>query len=210
MNMYRLLCLLSVFFYFSFLSTAQTNAITEYGEHVILYDNGTWVSENNDNFSSKIEINSTPFFKKWNSSFLMKSKINNSAILMNMDNWEIQETTNDDAEYEFKYKHGDLYCLIINEEVDIPVESLADIAFETMKDSSFNPQIVKKEYRTVNGRKVLHMIIDATASGIDFRYSNYYYSDNSGCTQICTFTSQNLMDKYFNASQDLLNGFDDY
>jgi hypothetical protein len=48
--------------------------------------------------------------------------------------------------------------------------------------------------------------MDGTMKGIKFTYFGYYYSNAEGTVQFITYTSQNLLDKYKESIEELLNG----
>ena len=200
--------LLLMFCMLNIKSYSQTKAITEFGDNVILFDNATW-QYNNEEFKLTPETKKNPksFYKSYNSSFLLKSKITNIGIWLNNQEWEFkQATNNNDAEYEFEFKNGDLYAMAIVEEVEIPLESLSKIAYEAMLEAAPNAEIITKEYRNVNGLEVLFMRMNGTMQGINFSYFGYYYSNKSGTIQLVTYSSINLVDKYKNQCEKFLNG----
>tara|TARA_B100000214_G_C23918378_1_gene604837 strand:+ start:496 stop:1155 length:660 start_codon:yes stop_codon:yes gene_type:complete len=191
---------------------SQIKAITEYGDNVILFENGSWQYTNESLNSNKIiKGNLKSYYKPYSSSFLLKSKKAKIGIWVDNKEWEIErETLNGDAEFEFKYKHGDLFAMAIIEEIEIPLESLGDIAYEYLLSTDPGAIIVEKEYRNVNGLKVLLMKMEASIKGVDFAYKGYYYSDQSGTIQLITVTSSNLMDKYTSTAEKFLNGISTY
>ena len=67
-------------------------------------------------------------------------------------------------------------------------------------------KIIKEEYRTINGVKVIMMQMPGTIQGIKFTYYSYYYSNSNGSVQFLTYTSQNLFETYKKKMEDLLNG----
>ena len=97
--------------------------------------------------------------------------------------------------------------MAINEAIKVPLESLADLALTNAQDAASDAQIIKQEYRVVNGKKVMFMQINGTAQNIKFSYLGYYYSDDSGTSQFVVFTGQNLVNKYKEEILNLLNGF---
>ena len=115
-------------------------------------------------------------------------------------------TDNPEAEYELQLKDGDLYGLIITEKVEIPIETLKVIALENAKAAAPNMNIVKEEFRNVNGLKVLLLHMNGTIQGIKFSYYGYYYSNSNGTVQLITYTSQNLLEGFKPKIEDLLNG----
>ena len=78
---------------------SQTNAITEFGDNIILYDNGTWEFKEIRSLS-ETRKNPKTFNKPNASSFLLKSKKANIGIWLNNKKWGFEKATNNvDAEY---------------------------------------------------------------------------------------------------------------
>jgi len=187
---------------------AQQKAITEMGEEVILYEDGTWKYQNTNDLKEKdIPTNSKKFKKDDNSTFLLKSSKSNIGFWLNPKVWSFKKATdNPDAEYELELKDGDLYGMIISEKVEIPLKTLRFIALENGKASSPDLEIVEEEYRTVNGLKVLFLHMNGTIQGIKFSYYGYYFSSVNGTVQYITYTFQNLINDYKKECEKLLNG----
>lgn len=197
-----LFCLVSIVLH------SQQKAITETGDEVTLYEDGTWKYQNeSDSIKTEIPINSKAFEKDNNSSFLLKSKKFNVGVWLNPKKWSFTKANNnDEAEYEFQLKGEDLYGMILTEKVEIPLETLKSIALDNGRDASPDLQVVKEEYRTINGLKVLLLQMNGTMKGIKFSYYGYYFSSTKGTAQFITYTSQNLLDSYKNECEILLNG----
>ncbi len=202
-----LLLLISLFFVN--LIQAQQKAVTETGEEVILFEDGTWKYQNEDQISQKeTPTNQKKFKKDKESTFLLKSSKLNIGVYLNPKKWSFKKATNNpEAEFELQLKDGDLYGMIITEKVEIPFETLKSIALENGKASAPDLKIVKEEYRIVNGLKVLLLQLNGTMQGIKFSYYGYYFSSPNGTVQFITYTSQNLLDSYKPDSEKLLNGF---
>jgi hypothetical protein len=198
-----LLCLLTVN-----LTQAQQKAVTETGEEVILFEDGTWQYQNeNDLLEKEIPTNSKIFKKDKESTFLLKSSKVNVGFYLNPQKWSFKKATDNlEAEYELQLKGGDLYGMIITEKVEIPLESLKSIALENGKSAAPDLKIAEEEYRTVNGLKVLLLQMNGTMQGIKFSYYGYYFSSTNGTVQFITYTSQNLLDSYRPEIEKLLNG----
>lgn len=205
--MFRIMCM-AIFIFMTTFAHAGQKAITDTGEEVILNDDGTWTFVNNENaINTKIITNTMEFRRPESSNFLLKSTNNNSAFWIDTNKWIFKKaTTNDSAEYEFRLKDYDLYGMAITEAVYIPVESLVDIALTNAKSAAPDFSIVKKEYRHVNGHKVIFMEMKGTLQGMDITYYGYYYSDKSGSTQFVTYTGTNLIGKYLPEITSMLNG----
>ncbi len=132
---------------------------------------------------------------------------NDSAYWLNTGKWVFRKNEKDPAvEYLFQHKEKDLYAMAITEAIKIEVESLADIALSNARDAAPDAKVIRKEYRTVNGKKVIYMEMEGTIQSIQFTYAGYYFSDNSGSTQLVSYTSSNLIDKYKPEIYDFLNG----
>ncbi len=187
---------------------AQIVAVTETGDEVILYDDGTWKYQNEDQLlENEIPMNKNKFEKDKASTFLLKSNKINVGIYLNPKKWSFTKSTdNPEAEYELQLKGEDLYGMLITEKVEIPLETLKTIAVENGKAAAPDLMIVKEEYRIVNGLKVLLLQMNGTMQGIKFSYYGYYFSNANGTLQFVTYTSQNLIDSFKPESEKLLNG----
>lgn len=197
------------FLLLSILSFSQKKAVTETGEEVILYTDGTWKYAN-DSVAEKANLSTNPtvFKKNVNSTFLLKSTKLNVGIWINTKKWSFKKATdNEAAEYEFQLKGKDLYGMIITENTEIPMESFRTVAVENAKDAAPDIKVVKEEYRMVNGKKILFMQLNGTIQGIKFTYYGYYFSSEKGAVQLLTYTAQNLLTSYAEEMEDLLNGF---
>tara|TARA_B100000700_G_C14845173_1_gene761200 strand:+ start:222 stop:854 length:633 start_codon:yes stop_codon:yes gene_type:complete len=201
--------LLIISLFFINLIQAQQKAVTETGEEVILFENGTWEYQNEDQISEKeIPTNPVKFKKDKESTFLLKSSKLNIGVYLNPKIWSFKKSTDNlEAEFELQLKGGDLYGMIITEKVEIPLETLKSVALENGKAAAPDMKIVKEEYRTINGLKVLLLQLNGTMQGIKFSYYGYYFSSPNGTVQFVTYTSQNLIDSYKPESEKLLNGF---
>ena len=190
------------------ISYAGQKAITDKGEEVILNSDGTWeYSDSARKAANIIKTNKTEFKRPADSSFLLKSTTNNSAYWINTDKWFFEKgKSNPEAEYQFRLKGEDLYGMAITERAEIPLESLANIALINAKEKIPDIKIVEQEFRIVNGKKLIHMVLNGTYNGIKVIYSGYYYSDASGVTQLIAYTTTNLVDKYKPEMYDFLNG----
>jgi hypothetical protein len=189
-------------------SYASQIAITDTGEKVILNSDGTWVFADSAQKPAKsIETNKKKFEKPKDSTFLLKSTKNNSAFWINTAKWSFEKTEAETArEYQFQLKGKDLYGMAITEGIEIPLESLANLALTNARGAAPDAKLIMQEYRVVNGKKVIYMEIKGTIQGIDFTYHGYYYSNSSGSTQLVTYTATNAVAKYKSEINDFLNG----
>lgn len=197
---------------FSFLSIsltqAQQKAITEIGDEVILYDDGTWIYQNIDQASeNEIPINPEKFEKDEKSTFLLKSNNLNVGFWLNPKLWSFSKALESpDFEYQLQLREGDLYGLVITEQVEIPLKLLKKIALDNAREAAPDVKIIKEEYRTVNDLKVLQLQFSGTMQGLKFSYYGYYFSNENGSVQFITYTSPKLLEKYKPEIEKLLNG----
>jgi len=198
-------------FFITFNILGQQKAVTESGDEIFVYDNGTW--EFVDSEIQKelfIPTNDKEFKKDKNSDFLLRSKNIKMGFWINPKKWTFKKaSTNAEAEYQLKFKEGDLYGMVIAEEIEVPLVNLKDLAVENARQVAPDIKIVKEEYRVVNGLKVLMLEMNGTMQGIKFAYFSYYYSSPKGSLQFITYTSQGLLKKYKSDCENLLSGIVD-
>lgn len=200
--------LIAIIALFSFACYAGQKAITDKGEEVMLYDDGTWkFLSGNASKPKEFSVNQKKYKKSRKASFQLKSKKNDVAIWLDPKKWSFTpSTSNSEAEYQFMLKGEDLHGLLISEAIEIKVETLVNIALDNAKRAAPDARIVSQEYRTVNGMRVVQLNILGTIQGIKFAYLGYYYSNSKGTTQLLTFTAENLFPKYKKAAEEFLNG----
>jgi hypothetical protein len=190
---------------------AQKKAVTETGEQVILYDNGTWKYESDSTAdpsdTTTVRMNPKKFVKSQSASFLVKS---NKAVpigfWVNPKKWLFERGSGTDREYNLQLKGEDLYAMLITERIIIPMETLKKAAIQNALQATPDAQVLYEDYRMVNGLKVLCMQLKGTVQGIKFMYLGYYYSDGHGTVQFTAWTSENLWNSYRESATELLNG----
>lgn len=204
------LCVFSFNVIASLVPGTVQRAVTDEGDIVILFNDGTWKYEQ-ESQSNTIEIpmNNTAFEKPADANFTLKSTKTDAQFVINAKKWTFKKSNNghDVAEYTFEQKGSDLYGMVISEEIQIGVEQLASIAFDNAKLAGPDIEVIKKEYRMVNGNKVIYMEMEGTIQSIKVRYLGYYFSNASGSTQYLIYTGSNLVEKYKEDIAQFLNGF---
>ncbi len=193
---------------FSTQAYAGIQAITDEGRVVVLNEDGTWQYQSSEDEVKKLETNPNKFTKNKNATFQIKSSVNNSSFWINPKKWKFTKNNNanEPTEYSYNFKNGDLYGMSINEAVQIDVEELAKIAFNNTKSAAPNSEIVRKEYRMVNGRKVIFMEMKGTVQSMQVTYYGNYSSNASGITQHLIYTGTNLVNKFSNEMEEFING----
>lgn len=196
----------------SFQGFSQIKAVTDTGDEVILYNDGSWTYTNTkDSGENSIPVNESIFVKHPNSSFLVKSSKMNIGVWIDPKVYSFSKVQGDEAqEFQFQLKGEDLYAMLITEKVEIPLETLRGIAIENAKLAAPDIKVVNEEYRTVNGLSVLMMQMEGTIQGIKFTYYGYYYSNENGTLQLLGYTGENLFNSYKDDIEKLINGLVEY
>ncbi|MEM9675033.1 MAG: hypothetical protein AAF992_20740 [Bacteroidota bacterium] len=186
----------------------QQKAITDTGVEVILFDDNTWQYQNEEEDKpTEIPTNDKEFTKDEKATFLLKSSKLNVGFWIDPKEWSFTKAKdNPDAEYELSRKNEDLLAMILTEKIEIPLKTLKTIAVDNAKAFALDATIIKEEYRTVNGLKVLMLQINGSMQGIKFSYYGYYFTSSNGTVQFITYTAQNLLDEYVEDCEKLLNG----
>jgi len=194
------------------ITKAQINAVTETGDEVILFDDGTWKYVNvHVSEEKEIPVSEKKYFKSDKSTFLVKSKALNMGIWINPKTWKfVKGTDNDDFEFQFHKKGDDLFAILITEKISIPIKTLKNIAIENARKVAPDLKVIKEEFRNVNGIQVLMMQMSGTIQGIKLTYYGYYYSNSKGAIQLLGFTGKNLFDNYKDDIEEFLNGLVEY
>lgn len=191
-------------------SYGQQKAVTENGDEVLLFEDGTWrYTDSSIEIEDNIEIskNKEKFKKVETSTFLVKSKILNVGFWINPKEWSFgKSTNNEDAEFEFSLKNEDLYGLVITEKISIPIENLSIISLGNIKELATDYKLITKEYRTVNGIEVIMTNVECKIQGIPLSYFIYFYSNKNGSVQLFTYTSTQLANEYKDKIEVFLNG----
>ena len=198
-----------IFFSYQQICTAQKKAITDQGDEVILYENGTWkyTKDFDAKDNNKIPLSSINHVRNKNASFLLKSSKGNLGFWIDPKKWNFgKSSSNKSAEYEFSLKDETLFGVIISEAVNIPIESYVDIAIQNGRDAAPDMKIVHKEYRIVNGLKVLHLQMEGTQAGVKFLYYTYYYSTENATIQFLVTSYASSFKKHASDAEELLNG----
>ncbi len=190
------------------ITVAQKKAITDNGDEVILYDNGTWkYTKEFIDTANFIKTNPVAFYKPKNANFLLKSTHAHVGFWIDTKKWTFgKATSNKSAEYELQNKNETMQVEVITEKIALPLTTLRKIAIKNAKAAAPDWHIVKEEYRTVNGLKVLFIQSEGTISDIHFIFYSYYYTDASSSTQFLVLGSKDANNFSKEDAENLLNG----
>jgi hypothetical protein len=189
------------------ISFAQIKAVTETGDEVILHANGTWKYTEEAKNNDSITTNTASFTKPATANFLLKSKNCAVGFWVNPKKWNFEKATDNTSEYSFSLKENNTTgAFVVTEQTGMPLNYLRKFAIENIQKAASAFKIIKEEYRYVNGLKVLLIESNATVEGVSITYVNYYYSDTASTIQFLTFAPNNIINKYKNELEVLLNG----
>jgi len=199
----------SLFILVSLFASAQIHALTETGDEVILYNDGTWAYISDSlNLPTEIPVNTTLFERDKKSTFLVKSKKVNVGVWLDPKKWSFtRETEEGAAEFKLERKGEDLYAMMITEKVEIALEDLKSIALQNARSAAPDISLINEEFRTVNGNQVLMMQMEGSIKGMHFTYFGYYFSAEGTTVQFLTYTVSDLFEQYYNDMEQLINGF---
>jgi hypothetical protein len=182
---------------------ADLSATTEEGKKVLLKENGTW------KYVETIEAKGATG-GKFDRSTAATEKIEilkgKAAVYYNPNKWRgLKET--EPGRFELTHQEGDSYAMVIAERMQMPVESLRNIALSNAREAAPDIQVVAEERRKVNGSDLIFMQTAGSIQGMRITYLGHYYTGKAGSVQIIAFTGENLIDDYKNDIQEFLNGF---
>ncbi len=188
---------------------AELRAVTERGDEVILMDDGRWqyVKPPREP-DSEIAINPGRFKRGNEANFAVRSTKNRASVYINPKKWTFAKAKpGAEREFTFRLASGDLYAMLITERMVVPLETLIPAVLNNMRANAPDAEIVKQEFRQVNDQKVLHLQMAATMQGMKILYRGYYFTDESGTSQLVTYTSQSLAATHAADADEFLNGF---
>ncbi len=222
MKQFKLLIILSnCILLFGANINAQISAVTELGDTIFVYDNGTWSFERGDNNSAiddlayledKFDLDTikAKLIKPTSTTKEVKNTFDQFVIKYDDKTWKRVPTAtlNEEAEFAFEHRKSDIWCVVISEETPIQMDKLYLIAKKSIGDNSGTEPIpVKTELRNVNGSDVIRGVIKADFSGITFIFDTYYFSNETGSVQFTVWTSENVWKRSEEEILEFLNGF---
>ena len=192
-------------------SFAGQKAITEDGQTVILDSDQTWRFENSEaNSGSNIPLNTKRFNRTAAQTFKVTGVPTTLSVYIDPGKWTFSKDKDDSNRLSFRSKNSnnsDLYGSLIAEGIEIGINELSELAFENAKNFAPDAKVLKKEYRIVNGSKILYMEVEATAKSIKFKYVGYYGANKSGSVQLVVYSGTSVINSKMPEVENFLNGF---
>lgn len=194
----------------AFMLQGQTKAVTEHGDVVVLYDDGSYTYvDDSIRLSNEIAINEKNFKTPRKSKGKAESRLNDSYVLYNKDMWTCTELEDESypKEYQFTSKDQKFVGLLLTEDGQTSIVQLAKNALQNVRELNPDITVEEKEFRNVNGTKVLMLRFRVKIKGMPLCYQAYYYSGPEGSTQFLVFGMEEDMELQRDDIEDFLNGY---
>ena len=186
-------------------SSAEIIATTKEGKTVVLYDNGTWKYLEEANKPAPVG-GQGKYARAASATEKLDLLRGKASVYYDPAKWKNLKES-EPGRFELTHKDGDGYAIVIAERMQVPLESLRNIALAHAKEAAPDARLVAEEKREVNGSEVLFMQTAGTIQGMSFVYVGYFYTGKAGSVQIITYTGENLLEEYQKDFEELLNGF---
>ncbi len=204
----------------SFASQAQNtagksiNAVTEYGDSVVLLATGQW--QLMADYRANLLLNNSPkdtsaiaYSIPAGAKGVVPKIEEQYTVWYNKETWESinPQLLNREADIVFNLKgETEGYGMIIHDLVAIDLEQMQEIALNRVDKAADSKEVQKVEYREVNGQIVLYMELKAKVNGLDLQY--YYYIGNppGGTIQYIVFAAAPITAAIKQDLFGLLNG----
>ena len=121
--------------------------------------------------------------------------------------WNMQASS-EPGEHELHHSTGDLYVMVIEERIQIPAETLLEVALASARDVDPNVTAIRRGSRVVNGVRMLSIDYEATVTGVPLVFVAHFFSDTSGSVQIIAWTGPNLLAEYRDTIERFVSGFE--
>lgn len=198
----------------------QVRAVTEYGDSIYVYDDGTWsfefieIQEQEEDLRYldevlDIDTLSTHFVFSASADKEVENKNGQFKLKYNSSYWNRKPPgkINSEASFAFESKNEDIWGIVIDEESTFDKDVLYKIAKKMMEaNTGAVTKIIKTELRNVNGAEVLRGVTSANISGLKFIFDSYYFSNELGSIQFVVWTNEALWSKKEKEIESFLNG----
>jgi hypothetical protein len=196
---------------FSLNASSAQKAITDDGKVVILNSDRTWQFEDPSiNSTPKISVSSKQYTKISSQTFRVKASPTSFGVYINPDKWTFSKDKEESNKLLFRPKSkelGDIYAMLVAEGIQVPFESFPAVALENAKKVAPDIKILNREYRVVNGNKILYMELEGSVYSVKFRFIGYYCSNESGTVQLLVYSGSNIVSGKLSEIEEFLNGF---
>src|SRR5438105_563707 len=163
-----------------FVRADDKRAKTTDGKEVILRSDGTW------SYAGE-------YTKDKAATLAYKGKRGTFAMHLVADTWKKADKVDNPAvEAVFIHKDGEIMAIIVAERIEVSQNALKKAVLDNMRAKDENARIVFEEKRTVNGKELLCLTVEATIDGVPATFHMYLYSGPEGSIQLITGTARKL------------------
>ncbi len=187
--------------------TAQEIAVTESGDSIFIYDDGTWsydlkaqskgMEENVLKFQT-LDLSIENHGRKFTLPSQTLKKIDKDSefykISYNPSNWKRvpPATINPIASYTFGDESKGIYAMLIAENIEMGTENIYKFALQHAEtNAGAAPKVLRSEWVMVNGVKMINGEYDVNLNGLKFTFNSLFYSTEKGTIQLMTWTFTN-------------------
>lgn len=196
---------------FSLNASSAQKAITDDGKVVILNSDRTWQFEDSSvNISPNTSVSSKQYNKMRSQTFRVKASPTSFGVFINPEKWTFSQDKENSRRLLFRTKsteHSEISGMLIAERLEVPIDAFPLLALENAKKVAPDAKILNKEYRIVNGAKMLYMELEGTIQFLKLKFAGYYCSNESGSVQLVAFSPSNLFGDKLTEIEEFLNGF---
>lgn len=174
------------------------------GKEIILDTDGTWKYA-----PEKQRVSGAKLIRDSKATTFVKSKLVPFGVWIDPEAWKIStKKNNEDAEFEFSYRAGDVYALMINEGLGLSYDYMKNFLVEHFNegDDVEEGRLVREEERMVNGLPVTYLQFDVLIHKVPFSVILYVYIGENETIQLMAFTTTKQLAKYQPAIENFLNG----
>ena len=178
-------------------------ATTEDGRDVLLKQDGTWI------FNEKIldeNINKDSEYTPKSATSKIDNKTKKVSVFYDPLIWNVEQLKDEDAEYQFKIKTGDVYARLITERISLSVDAIRNAIINNLKKKSENMEIVSEGEKKVNDVNIKTLLVNTRLQGNNFVFYWYYWTGNKGTVQFFSYTTPDIFEEDKNEIFDLMNG----
>ncbi len=181
-------------------------AKTADGKEVILRADGTWAYAELPKQDKPV---AGEFKKDKKSELTYTGKRKRFTLSLVPDAWEqLEKSGSPAAEVGFKHAEGDIYAIVVAERVEVPLDALKKAVVGNMRAVDKEAKILLDEKRTVNGKPMLCLTVEASVKEVPLTYHVYLYSGDEGSIQLLTWTGRKLFKESKADMEAFLNGFE--
>jgi hypothetical protein len=155
-----------------------------------------------------IVIIDSEFIKDKKATFFKRSEVvKNVEIFFDKDYWGFQKPPlSDNAEFRFISKSKEVFAQVLSEPSIVDLEIIPERILENALKYSLEASIISKEYRIVNGTKIMFVKLESKIDKIPFIYLTYAYSGEFGTVQFSAYTTKKIIDENSKIIESFLNG----